>query len=227
MGKIITLAKTKELLGITNTDLDTEITRYIPIIDAKVKLITKNRYNTQVLGDTTADSTTVKLKSILNNTLGQLDFFANPRWFDTCNLGINNSWCIEDLQEYLDIGMLISGGSIPADVYIDEVFYNGFSVALGSDTFAIPTITLSTAATETAAGVQIFLGFNIGLQTTVAKGIAWLINEENQNTPLAGLLSRSIGPTRLSWSVSQSQIDGRYGMPSWFVKAFPVYMSGH
>lgn len=227
MSKIITLAKTKELLGIANSELDDTINRYIPIIDAKVKLITKNRYNTQVLGDTTADSTTIKLASILNNTLGRLDFFANPNWFDTCNLGINNSWCIEDLQEYLDIGMLISGGSIPADAYIDEVFYNGFSVAQGDDTFAIPVITLSEAATETAGGVQLFLGFNIGLQTTVAKGIAWLITEENQKTPLAGLLSRSVGPSRLSWSVSQSQIDGRYGMPSWFVKSFPVYMSGH
>lgn len=226
-NKIITLAKTKELLGITDTDQDTEIARYIPIIDAKVKLITNNRYNVQVLGDTTEDSTTVKLKSILNNTLGQLDFFANPRWFDVCNLGIQNQWCIEDLEEYLDTGMLITGGSIPADVYIDQVFYNGFSVAQGDDTFAIPTITLSTAATETAGDVQMFLGFNIGLQTTVAKGIAWLIDQENETISDSGLLSRSIGPTRKSWSVSQSVIDGKYGMPNWFVKSFPVYMSGH
>ena len=226
-NKIITLAKTKELLGITDTDQDTEIARYIPIIDAKVKLITNNRYNVQVLGDTTEDSTTVKLKSILNNTLGQLDFFANPRWYDVCNLGIQNQWCIEDLEEYLEIGTLITGGDIPANAYIDQVFYNGFSVAQGSDTFAIPTITLSEAATETAAGVQMFLGFNIGLQTTVAKGIAWLIDQENETISDSGLLSRSIGPTRKSWSVSQSVIDGKYGMPVWFVKAFPVYMSGH
>lgn len=226
-NKIITLAKTKELLGITDDLQNTAISRYIPIIDAKVKLITNNRYNVQVLGDTTEDSTTVKLKSILNNTLGQLDFFANPRWYDVCNLGIQNQWCIEDLEEYLDTGMLITGGSIPADAYIDQVFYNGFSVVSGSDTFAIPTITLSTAATETAAGVQMFLGFNIGLQTTVAKGIAWLIDQENETISDSGLLSRSIGPTRKSWSVSQSVIDGKYGMPVWFVKAFPVYMSGH
>ena len=227
-NKIITLAKTKELLGITDSDQDTEITRYIPIIDAKVKLITNNRYNVQVLGDTTEDSTTVKLKSILNNTLGQLDFFANPRWYDFNNLGIQNRWCIEDLEEYLDTGMLITGGSIPADVYIDQVFYNGFSVVSGSDTFAIPTITLSTAATETATGVQMFLGFNIGLQDIVAKGIAYKIDQENETIPGAGLLSKSIGPSRKSWSVSQSKIDGWYGMPSWFVKAFGTpNMSGH
>ncbi len=227
MSKIITLAKTKELLGISDGSQDEAINRYIPIIDATVKLITNNRYNVQVLGDTTADSTTVKLKSILNNTLGQLDFFANPRWYDICNLGIQNQWCIEDLEEYLNTGMLITGGSIPANVYIDQVFYNGFSVLSGSDTFAIPTITLSTAATETAGDVQMFLGFNIGLQRLVAKGIAWMIDEENETIPTAGLLSRTLGPTRKSWSVSQSAIDGRFGMPSWFVKSFPVYMSCH
>ena len=225
--KIITLAKTKELLGITDTSIDTEITRYIPIIDAKVKLITRNRFNTQVLGDTTADSTTVKLKSILNNTLGRLDFFHNANWFDHCNLGINNSWCIEDLQEYLDTGMLISGGSIPSDAYIDEVFYNGFSVVQGSDTFAIPTITLSEAATETAEGVQIFLGFNIGLQTTVAKGIAWLISEENIDNPSVGWTSQRIGSISEVRGVAQAKIDGRFGMPVWFVNSFPKYMSGH
>jgi hypothetical protein len=227
MPKIITVAKTKELLGIQEGSQDELINRYIPIIDAKVKLITKNRYNVQVLGDTTADSTTVKLKSIRNNTLGQLDFFGNPRWYDCCKLGINNPWCIEDLEEYIDTGTLISGGSIPANTYIDEVFYNGFSVVQGSDTFAIPTVTLSAAATETATGVQMFLGFNIGLQTTVAKGIAWLIDQENETEPDLGWTSSRIGSIGVVRGVSQAAIDGRYGMPVWFVNAFPKYMSGH
>ena len=223
--KVITLAKTKELLGIPTetTTYDAQITRYIPIIDSKIKLITKNRYNTKVIGDTTEDSKIVVLKSVYNNGLGYLDFLSNPY----CQLGINNKCCIEDLQEYLEIGALIEGGSIPADAYIDEVYYNGYSYASGSTTYDVPTIELSEAATETATGVQIYLGFNIGLQTTTAKGIAWLIDQESMSIPEAGLLSKSIGPTRKSWSEKQAKIDGRYGMPTWFVKAFPQYMSGH
>lgn len=223
--KVITLAKTKELLGIptATTTYDTQITRYIPIIDAKIKLITRNRYNTKVLGDTTADSKTVKLRSVYNNAIGYLDFFNDERF----RAGINNYAYTEDLEEYIDIGMLISGGSIPDNAYIDEVYYNGYSYVSGDDSYYIPTIELSDAATETATNVQIYLGFNIGLQTTVAKGIQWLINSESTSIPTAGLTSKSIGGTSKAWSSSDSKIDGKSGMPAWFVKAFPRYMRGH
>lgn len=221
--KIITLAKTKELLGISTTDYDTKISRYIPIIDSKVKLITNKRYNYQVIGDTTADSKIVVLRTVSNNSLGVLDF--NHTWTDS--LGINNYWTIEDLQEYLEIGSLISGGSIPTDAYIDEVYYNGYSYAASSESYTIPVIELNEAATETATGLQIFIGFNIGLQTTVAKGIQWLIEQEGTALPTSGLKSKSIGPTSKTWSDKDSKIDGKSGMPSWFVKSFPQYMSGH
>lgn len=199
--KIITLAKTKELLGIDNTDQDALITRYIPIIDAKVKLITKNRYNMQIMGDVTLDSVVVPISGITNDTGG-----------------INNNYTLDTIMEYIEVGSLIEGDNITAGSYIDEVYMSGTTV---------PTIDLSEAATATEASIVITVGINIGLQTTIAKGIAWLIDQENENIPGAGLLSKSLGPTRKSWSVSQSVIDGKYGMPSWFVKAFPVYMSGH
>ena len=199
--KIITLAKTKELLGITDTSLDTEIARYITIIDAKVKLMTHNKYNFQIYGDVTLDSVVVPISGMTNVTGG-----------------INNYHSLDTIMEYIEVGSLITGDNIAADTYIDEVYMSGST---------IPTIDLSAVATATEASIIITVGINIGLQPTIAKGIAWLIGEENQNTPLAGLLSRSIGPTRMSWSVSQSVIDGRSGMPSWFVKSFPVYMSGH
>lgn len=228
MPKIITLAKTKELLGITDGDQDTKINRYIPIIDAKVKMMTNNRYNTQLFGNTTDSVTAVELFSIQNNQFG-LWRFPRSRGlnFNQNQAGINNPWLIDDLEEYLEVGTLISGDGIPADTYIDEVYFNGGQVTLDSVIYTTPTIVLSNAATATSDNAQIFTSFNIGLQTTVAKGIAWLIDEENETIPEAGLLSKSIGPTRKSWSVSQSQIDGRFGMPVWFVKSFPVYMSGH
>ncbi len=40
--KVITLDKTKELLGITDNTQDATISAKIPYIDAKVKQITKN-----------------------------------------------------------------------------------------------------------------------------------------------------------------------------------------
>ena len=199
--KIITLAKTKELLGITDTSLDTEIARYITIIDAKVKLMTHNQYNMQIVGDVTIDSKVVPISGLTNDTGG-----------------INNYHSLDTIMEYIEVGSLITGDNIAADTYIDEVYMSGST---------IPTIDLSAVATATEASIIITVGINIGLQPTIAKGIAWLIGEENQNTPTAGLLSRSIGATRLSWSVSQSVIDGVSGMPNWFVKAFPKFMSGH
>ena len=208
--KVITLAKTKELLGITDTAQDTEINRYINIIDSKVKQITHNRYNMQILGDTTIDSKIVPISGISNVTGG-----------------INNHWVMDDIDEFILIGSLVSGEGIPDDTYIDEFYYNLSGVDQLNTIVKSPVIVLSADATATEANIIIYVGITIGLQTTIAKGIAWLINEESTSLPSAGLLSRSIGATRLSWSVSQSQIDGRYGMPSWFVKAFPVYLSGH
>jgi hypothetical protein len=181
MPKIITLAKTKELLGILNGSQDELINRYIPIVDAKVKMITKNRYNTQVSGITVNGVTAVELFSIHNNRYG---FWKFPRGrgidFNQCTAGIQNPWCIDDLEEYLQVGSLVSGEGIPANTYIDEVYFNGGQVTLSGVDYTVPTIVLSNAATADSTDAQIFISFNIGLQTTVAKGIAWLIDQENE-----------------------------------------------
>ena len=231
MPKVITLAKTKELLGIDNTDLDTEITRYIPIIDSKVKQMTKNRYNFQVVGQTVDTVTAVELFSIQDANRGLWNFRDNRGLDFNYNrniLGINNPWTIEDLEDYLEIGSLISGEGIPADTYIDEVYFNGRQVTLSGIDYNIPTIVLSNAATATATDAQIFIGFNIGLQTTIAKGIAWLIGEENQSAPsIGGISSKRIGSISITYGDKQAEIDGKWGMPNWFVKAFPVFHSGH
>ena len=209
--KIITLEKTKELLGISDTSLDTQITRYIPIIDSKIKMITKNRYNYFVYGATTSGSKIIELYSVNKAK----------------NLGINNKYCIDDLDEYLQVGSLISGEGIAADTYIDDIYYNGDAVELSGTDYSVPIIEMSENATATNESAQIFIGFNIGLQTTVAKGIYWLITQESTSIPTAGLISKSIGGTSKSWSSADSKIDGKSGMPAWFVKAFPRYMSGH
>jgi len=199
--KIITLVKTKELLGITATTYDTQITRYIPIIDSKVKQITGNRYNMQIIGATTISSKDVTISGLKNSTGG-----------------IQNFHSLDDLEEYIKIGSLISGTGIADGAYIDEMYFN---------TSDYPIITLSAVATETASNVVLYLGIPIGLQTIVAKGIYWMITQESTGLPSFGLTSKSIGGTSKSWTDSDSKIDGSSGMPAWFCKAFPKYMGGH
>ena len=221
--KVITLAKTKELLGISDTSLDTEISRYIPIIDAKVKKIAGNRYNDQLIGKTVNGSKYIEVYSIRCSAYGNYSFGNG------CRAGINNPWTPETLQDYLEIGTLISGEGIPADAYIDEVYYNGYSVELGGDDKSIPTIELSEAADEDNNNAQILFGFNIGLQDTVAKGVNWLISQENRKNPSNPATAKKVGPANISYGSATEKIDQEYGMPAWFVKAFQseIGMSGY
>lgn len=210
-SKIITLAKVKELMGIGDTTYDTQITRYIPIIDAKVKKLTRNRYNKQIYGKTTAGSKYVEVFSIDGNATS----------------GINNKYTLDDLVDYLEVGAQISGDGIAADTYIDDVFYNGASVTFSSTDYGVPVIELSANATATDDNAQLFLGLNIGLQTTVAKGIMWLITQETITAPESGVSSKSIGSVSISYTTDSAKLDGKTGMPGWFVSAFPRYMGGH
>lgn len=220
--KVITLAKTKELLGIADTSQDAAITAQIPIIDSKVKQITNNRYNDQITGDITSGSLYVPVYSFY--CCGVSYVYRSGRVW--CS-GINNNYVIDDLEEYLQTGQLIEGDGIPAEAYIDEIYYNGGSVELGGDTFTVPVIKLSSAATATTAGNQMFIGITIGLQPTVAKGIQYLINQTSTSLPSNSLASRTIGPSSKSFAAKDQEIDNRYGMPAWFVKAFPQYQGGH
>lgn len=219
--KVITLAKTKELLGITDTASDTAISAKIPFIDAKVKLITNNRYNLMILGSTTLDSPYVTVSSVWNTT-NWLELNTNYGYGD----GINNPYVYDSIEEFLQVGQLISGTGIPADAYIAEIFYIGDVFNDGVDDFDLPTIQLSANATATGT-VKMYLGINIGYQDIIAKGIQYLINGTSTSLPSNALSSKSIGPVSKSFSSGDQQIDNRYGMPAWFVKAFPKFMSGH
>ena len=143
--KVITLARTKELLGISGSDSDADITAKIPFIDAKVKQITGNRFNFAVFGTLTVDSATVFIRSIV--TFDGNRFIWNPssrRFF--CS-GINSWFCLDDIGEYLEIGQQLEGTGIPADTHIDEVFYNGV-VSNFDGVNSLPSITMSDVATE-------------------------------------------------------------------------------
>ena len=208
--KVITLDKTKELLGITDTSLDDQINRYIPIIDAKVKQITNNRYNMQIVGDTTIGEEDIVISGIKNVTGG-----------------IQNYWTLDNIGDYIIIGSLLGGENIEIETYVEEFRYTINETITDHLEYNLPVITMSEPATATASGSILYLGIDIGLQPTIAKGIAWLIGQENQDSPELGWTSQRIGSVSVVRGVAQAAIDGRYGLPVWFVNAFPKYMSVH
>jgi hypothetical protein len=220
--KVITLEKTKELLGITDSASDAAITAKIPYIDSLVKQITKNRFNYAVYGTMTTGSATVYIRSIITWD-GNVYNYSNGRYF--CS-GINNYICYDDIGEYLQTGQQIEGTGIPAETYIDEVYYNGNVDTFNGDE-SVPYITMSNVATADSDDGKIYIGMNIAYQTTVAKGIQYLINGTSTTLPTNALSSKSIGPVSKSFSSSDQKIDNRYGMPAWFVKAFPRYQRGY
>lgn len=211
---VISLAQVKQYTTLTDAD-NADITAMLPVIDAKVKMITRNRWNYQIVGDTVSGSPYVKLQSLY--TYAGID-----------RLGINNPCWREDLQEYIEVGMQISGPGIPSGSYIQEVYYNGEAVTLGGTVYAVPVVEMNQNATATASGIQGFLGLPIAYLPTVAKGVQWLIAQTKSSAyPQGGFTSRSMGP--MSWSVggSDADIDGVSGMPSWFVKGLPRYQRAY
>jgi hypothetical protein len=220
--KVITLTKTKESLGIGDTSKDAEIIRNIPIIDSKVKEITNNRYNDQITGDITSGVLYVPVFGFI--CCGVNYAYRSGRVW--CS-GINSHFVIDDLEEFLQVGQLIEGTGIPAEAYIDEIYYNGGSVIFDDVTYSVPVIKLSVVPTETKTGNQMFVGITIGMQTTIAKGIQFLINTTSTSLPTNSLASRTIGPSSKSFGAKDQEIDNKYGMPAWFVKAFTQFQGGH
>ncbi len=166
--------------------------------DSKVKQITKNKYNMQITGDVTIDSKIVNISG-LNNATG----------------GIQNNFTLDDVMDYLLPGDLVEGNNIPEGSYIDDI--NPLE----------GTITLSEDVTATEANTIITVGVNIALQVTIAKGLYWLILQENTDMPDTGWTSQRIGSISVVRGVAQAAIDGRYGMPQWFVNALPRFMSAN
>jgi hypothetical protein len=209
--KVISLAKAKDFLGAT-PPADASITAAIPVIDAKVKKITGNRFNYQIYGGLVSGSKMVKVWSIsCNETVYN---FGVGRGVSIPRSGINNYVLPDRLQDYLETGDQISGDGVPADTYIDEVYYNGYSY----DDSGIPVIELSATATVDDSNAQLFLGCNIALWDIIAKGINWLINQDNTSNPSNPVSSKRVGPVTLGYGSDTEKIDGKYGMPAWFVK---------
>jgi hypothetical protein len=205
--KVIDLATTKALLGITDTTYDTQITAQIPIIDAKVKQICHNNFNLMLFCKIHNGSNIVELYDIGYNN-------------NTCKQ-YRHTWPtpeLEQLMQDLPVGTLLDGDDIPDGSYIDEVYYNG----VGNNGLVIPSFQLNENAT-TSSSVYIYAGINKAYQNTIAKGIWYLIGQTSTAINDTAWKSRNVGPLSITKSDMDAKLDGKSGMPAWFVKSLPRY----
>lgn len=196
---IITLAQVKTQLGLSDTTYDAQITAKLPIIDSKVKLITKNNWNKRIYGDTT-------------------DASANITLYEDYTLSVKNYGYI---LEWVLPGSQITGTGIPTGAYITDIYAEGTE-----DNENYPMVTISDNCTATASGIEMYLGFPIGYHDIVAKGIWFLIDGTSTTLPTNSATSESMGPASVSYSDADNKLDGISGMPMWFVKSLPRYGSG-
>ena len=214
---IITRAQVKEELGLNAIETyDAQIDELLPVIDSKVKQITRVNWDMQILGDTTNGSNLVEVYSVIN--------YAGRNMFHRS--GINASFRFDDIHEYLFAGAQLTGDNLASGTYISEVYYNeAGSVTLSGTEYTVPVIQMSANATVTETGADIFVGMPTAYLNIVAKGVWYLIQNKNTKLPVAGITDKSIGTVSVSFG--DDVIDGRFGMPSWFVKGLPRHMGGH
>lgn len=200
----ITSAQVKTILGISTSTYDTAIAAAIPRIDSIVKRITKNRYNLQLAGTTTAGSADVYIYSAYA--------YNGVQCFDTSGyIGMS-------LSDVVTNGQQVEGTGIAAGAYVIDVFSNG--VVIGGD----PMIRLSAVATG-SADITIMTGIPVDLQTVIAQGVWYLIGQDQKVPKDDNWTSKSMGPLFISRGNKDSaKLDGASGMPLWFVNAFPSFM---
>lgn len=196
---IITLAQTKALLGLSDTEYDAQISAMIPFIDAKVKLITRNNWNKRIYGDITDGSdyiTVYEDYTLSNKSYGYI-------------------------LDWIQAGSQIYGTGIPTGVYIVDIFNEGTE-----DNENYPLVQINDDCTANTTGLEIFIGFPIAYLDVVAKGIWFMIGGTSTNLPGNTLASRSFGALSVSFADGDQKLDKTYGMPSWFVKGLPRYHGG-
>jgi len=211
---IITLAQVKTALGITTTDHDAAITAVLPLVDAKVKEITRRNWTLQLKA--TIDGTT----NAEIRTVGT-DPFLDAYPATSRSVGVN--WSVDSVHEHLHAGDSITGDGIPDDTFITDVY--SIRRTVGGKTYAAPSVVLSNAATATGS-VDVVVGFNRAYFPTVAKLAWWMIGDQATDTPAGSVASKSLGDISVSYSTAGADLDGRFGVPSWAVRGLPRYGRG-
>lgn len=205
--RVIDRDTVKAYLGLTgDSTYDTQIDAQLPIIDAKVKRICGNNFNLQL---------TVKLTS-------------GSKLVEVYGCGIENhkywtSWpsaALEELLNDIPTGTMLEGDNVPSGAYIDEVYYSGVS----QGGLNIPTFEMSAEATASDSTAYIYAGINTAYQSVIAKGVWWLIGQTSTKINDTSWTSKKVGPLSVSKGTGAEKIDGRSGMPAWFVQGLPRYM---
>ena len=199
--RVIDLATVKEFLRIDNTDQDATIEAKIPVIDAKVKQICNNNFNLQCYGRFVAGSKKVEV----------LNVGREP----SCNF---SPAIMDTVIRDLPLGTLVEGEAITPTGKIEEVYYTGYYDSI----YEVPSFELDAVATK-SGDFYFYAGINRAYQDIIAKGVQYLINTTSATLPGTGLASESIGSYSYSLAGGSEKIDGKSGMPHWFVKGLPRY----
>ena len=206
---IITRDKVKTYLGIADTSLDTQIDLYIPLVDSITRQIIGGDFESYVVAKTVDTSNEIIITAIEYQTIRTGNDFPDVRFrsgHGRDNAGINQPYIIDETASFFTSGQRIEGTGIVSDSYITAV-----------DKYSN---TLTINANATASGeITAQVGFPIGLEPMVAKMVQWMIDQTNQTTNLKAIDSKTIGPVSVNFGSQDSDIDGRYGAPSWYVKS--------
>jgi hypothetical protein len=211
---VITLDQVKTYTSLIDSH-DKYINAMIPVIDAKVKEITRQDWNKQIIGKVVSGSPYVEVYSI----------FIDNRYQDV--RGINSDGRIDNLKTFLNSGTQINGTALASESYISAVYSNGDSVELNGTRYNVPVIQLNQNAIESDSNAELFLNISIAYLPVIAKGVQWLIDQNaSSKMPGSGVKSTGIGPASVTFSDQAVELDGISGMPTWFVKGLPRYQRG-
>jgi hypothetical protein len=212
----MTTAQVKTYLGIPTgtTTYDADIARLLPVVEATANQITGGIYILQVNGTTTSASKDFTVNSVYTQT-GRRIFGASKSSgeypYGDPNFGYDTPRPLfKSLSEAVSSGQLITGTGIADGAFIESASSFG----------ATHKIVLSAAATA-SGDISAYTSYPIGYLSTIAHGVWWQIGQQKMASMDTTWTSRTVGPVSETRSAAEMKIDGAYGMPAWFVKAFP------
>jgi hypothetical protein len=212
----MTTAQVKTYLGIPTgtTTYDADIARLLPVVEATANQITGGIYILQVNGTTTSASKDFTVNSVYTQT-GRRIFGASKSSgeypYGDPNFGYDTPRPLfKSLSEAVSSGQLITGTGIADGAFIESASSFG----------ATHKIVLSAAATA-SGDISAYTSYPIGYLSTIAHGVWWQIGQQKMASMDTTWTSRTVGPVSETRSAAEMKIDGVYGMPAWFVKAFP------
>lgn len=191
----ITTAQVKIELGITSSTYDSAIANKIPQAEAKYREIANNNFSwSMFVNFTNTEKTFSPLGEDYSTSYGHAFINVTPS-------SNNPIW-------QLKYGDIVEGTGIPAGTYIT-----------GIDTIE-NEVTVSAAFT--ADGDRLKVTTNIAYYPVISNMIWYMIQQQTTTAASAKeYISRSVGP--LSWTLDNSAINKRYGLPEKIVQAIPKY----